>query len=228
MKLFPSPWPCIVLVLIAFLLLLLYTSDKKRSFPYYKSGCGCKFISRCCLRVEALTTHYSHIHFDICFTTSYYERINCICNLHLTPHPRLLAIFCILVMSESIVFTTSFTVDFWKIINCMSMMDQLCYMPFGRVATSYFWSYGWLLLLVYSGCFGVANNCFLPSSMSRTSAVVGRLPGSNWVHSSPISKHLFISVSWDSLYKDRSNRSSICCLLSRTFQAWEEHYIVQC
>ena len=130
--------------------------------------------------------------------------------------------------SESIVFTTSFTVDFWKIINCMSMMDQLCYMPFGRVATSHFWSYGWLLLLVYSGCFGVANNCFLPSSMSRTSAMVGRLPGSNWVHSSPISKHLFISVSWDSLYKDRSNRSSICCLLSRTFQAWEEHYIVQC
>ena len=81
------------------------------------------------------------------------------------------------------------------------------------------------LPLVYSGCLGVAN-CFLPLSMSRTSAMVGRLAGSNWVHSSPISKHLFISVSWDSLYKDRSNRSSIC-LLPRIFQAWEEYYFVQ-
>ena len=95
--------------------------------------------------------HHTHACNFFTFFFSY-ERINCIYN---------------------------FAVDFWKIYYCMSMVDQLCYMPFGLVATSHFWSYGWLLLLVYSGCFGVANNCFLPSSMSRTSAMVGRLPGSN-------------------------------------------------
>jgi hypothetical protein len=82
------------------------------------------------------------------------------------------------------------------------------------------------LSLVYSGCHGVVNS-FLPLSISRTDAMVGRFALSNWVHSSPISKHLFISVSWDSSNKDESNNWPICWF-SRTFQAWRRKTHKRC
>lgn len=80
------------------------------------------------------------------------------------------------------------------------------------------------LPLVYSGCLGVVKS-LLSLSISRTDAMLGRFALSNWVHSSPISKHLFISVSWsDSSNKDGSNNSPILWY-PRTFQAWKGKHI---
>jgi len=75
------------------------------------------------------------------------------------------------------------------------------------------------LLLVYRGFLGVGTS-FFPFSISRTSTMVGRSAGLNWVHKSPTSMHLFICSCSDVSDEGRTFMSFIDPT-RRTSQAWE-------
>ena len=93
-------------------------------------------------------------------------------------------------------------------VYCTYCSELLTIIVHTRIVTAHYDLSDLTLFWRYAGFFGI-HNILLPSSISRTSSMVGRSSLSYWVHKSPISMHFSIS-SWSSPYNnDGSNNSFI-------------------